>query len=200
MCTARLGRKPASGLTLVEMIIFIVIISIAVTGVLLVMNTTSARSGDPQLRKQAIAIAEGLLEEIEMARYTYCQSSDPKVRIATGVSGCSSGLIEGFGSENTGTQSRPYDNVIDYVSSPTSSTVFSPVTDINGNTANFAGSYTATVTVSKATLPNMPPDSGANTNVGSAVLITVVVSYGPGNAQTVKLEGYRTQYAPNLPP
>ncbi len=52
------------GLTLVELIMAIVIISVALSGVLLVMNFTTAHSADPMLEHQAVAIAESYLEEI----------------------------------------------------------------------------------------------------------------------------------------
>ncbi|MFA7300564.1 MAG: prepilin-type N-terminal cleavage/methylation domain-containing protein, partial [Sideroxydans sp.] len=54
------------GISLIELIIFIVIISIGLTGILLVMNQTTAHSADPLIHKQAIAAAESLLEEIEL--------------------------------------------------------------------------------------------------------------------------------------
>ena len=52
------------GLTLIELIISIVIIGIALAGVLSVMNLTTARSADPMIQHQALAIAEAYLEEI----------------------------------------------------------------------------------------------------------------------------------------
>ncbi len=52
------------GLSLVELIVFIVVVGVAVAGVLAVMNVTTAKSADPLVRKQALAIAEGMLEEI----------------------------------------------------------------------------------------------------------------------------------------
>ena len=52
------------GTTFVELVISIVIISIAVTGVLLVMTRNTASSADPLVQHQAIAIAEAYLEEI----------------------------------------------------------------------------------------------------------------------------------------
>jgi len=54
------------GISLIELIIFIVIISVALTGILLVMNQVTMHSADPLIHKQAIAAAESLLEEIEL--------------------------------------------------------------------------------------------------------------------------------------
>lgn len=54
------------GISLIELIIFIVIISIGLTGILLVMNQVTTHSADPLLHKQAMATAESLLEEIQL--------------------------------------------------------------------------------------------------------------------------------------
>lgn len=57
------------GFTLIELIIFIVVVSAGLAGILLVMNTTVRSSADPMVRKQTIAIAESLLEEIVLKEY-----------------------------------------------------------------------------------------------------------------------------------
>ena len=66
MCISLPKTNPSCqrGVSLIELIMFIIIISIAVTGVLLVMNRVSGHSADTLIRKQALAIAESLLEEI----------------------------------------------------------------------------------------------------------------------------------------
>lgn len=57
------------GFTLLEMVVLIVVIGVALVGVLLVFQNTVRASADPQVRKQAVAIAEGLLDEILLAAY-----------------------------------------------------------------------------------------------------------------------------------
>lgn len=54
------------GASLIELIMFIVIVSTALAGILLVMNQVTKGSADPLIRKQAMAIAYSLLEEIEL--------------------------------------------------------------------------------------------------------------------------------------
>ena len=61
--------RSQSGVTLVELVIAMVVISIALGGVLLVFNFTVARSADPMLQHQAIAIAEAYLEEVLLRPY-----------------------------------------------------------------------------------------------------------------------------------
>ncbi len=52
------------GVTLVELLVSIVIVSIAASAVLGVISMTTAGSADPMIRHQASAIAEAYLEEI----------------------------------------------------------------------------------------------------------------------------------------
>jgi MSHA pilin protein MshD len=54
------------GISLIELIMFIVIISGALAGVLLVMNKVMTHSADPLIRKQALAVGESMLEEIRL--------------------------------------------------------------------------------------------------------------------------------------
>jgi len=58
-----------SGVTLIELIISMVIISISLTGIFSVMNLTVSHSADPVIYHQAISIAEACLEEILLEPY-----------------------------------------------------------------------------------------------------------------------------------
>jgi len=69
------------GVTLVELIVSIVIISVALSGVLLVMNYTTSHSADPMIEYQAVAVGEAYLEEILLQSY-----SDPGGGVEAGRS------------------------------------------------------------------------------------------------------------------
>jgi len=58
-----------AGVTLVELILSMVIISIALTGIFTVMNLTVRHSADPVIQHQSISIAESYLEEILLQSY-----------------------------------------------------------------------------------------------------------------------------------
>ena len=58
-----------AGTTLIELVISIVIVSIAVSAVLMALSMTVGYSADPMIRHQAIAIAEAYLEEIALKAF-----------------------------------------------------------------------------------------------------------------------------------
>jgi len=58
-----------SGFTLMEILITIVVLSIASTAIMGVYMNTVRSSADPMLQQQAIAIAEAYLEEIQMKSF-----------------------------------------------------------------------------------------------------------------------------------
>ena len=63
------GGMDNRGLTLIELIVSMLVISIALAGVLLATTYTSRHSADPMVRHQATAIAEAYLEEITLKSY-----------------------------------------------------------------------------------------------------------------------------------
>lgn len=52
------------GFTLIELVIFIVVVSAGLAGILSVMNAVGKTSADPLVRKQSIALVDSILEEI----------------------------------------------------------------------------------------------------------------------------------------
>lgn len=188
------------GLTMVELIVFIVIISVAVVGILQILNVATRHSADPQLRKQALAIAEGLLEEVQLARFTFCDPDDADAETATGTAACVT-TAESLGPE-TG-DSRPFDNVNDYVSAWT--VPQAAFNDASGNLVDAAGSnitstgtYSATLTITPETVNGVTSSiSGTSTASINALRITVTVNYAN---ESLVLEGYRMRYAPTSVP
>jgi len=67
------------GVTLVELIVFMVLVGVAMAGVFAAFNTMTAASADPQVRKQMVAIAESLMEEIELRPFA-CTGSAARCR------------------------------------------------------------------------------------------------------------------------
>ena len=58
------------GFTLIELVIFIVVVSAGMAGILSVMNAVGKTSVDPLVRKQAVSMADSILEEILLKRFS----------------------------------------------------------------------------------------------------------------------------------
>lgn len=190
-------RYSQRGLTLVELVMFIVIVSVALAGVLTVLNITVKSSADPMIRKQMLAIAEALLEEVQSKAFTWCDLDDPQVATATsnavGASGCTSvATVEVSGAETISvieTRSNPtvpFDNVNDYAGLP----LTSPISDVTATSTAPAG-YSATIAVANDPSYGVAAGFLPSTEV---LRITVTVSH---SSDTLVIEGYRTRYSPN---
>ncbi len=59
-------RKPSLGFTLVELIVLIVVISVGLADILIVYNESVRGSADPLVQKQAAAVAEALVDEVQL--------------------------------------------------------------------------------------------------------------------------------------
>ena len=200
---ARRHRPRAEhGISLIELIVFIVIVGIAVAGVVGALSMATRASADPMIQKQALAIAEALLEEVQLQPFTYCDPDDPQAATAqsaaVGATGCTeAGSVENlmaaettppYGPEDRLSATNPYDNVNDYNSLPT----MLGITDLTGAAIPGLGGYTATVSVANQALAPVP--------ASESLLITVTVLGPTGTNTTVVLDGYRVRYAPNALP
>jgi len=188
-------RPDQRGISLIELVMFIVIVSVALAGILLVMNVTTRSSADPLIHKQALAIAESLLEEVELMPFTFCDPDDANAASAVAASGgCAvaaneeSATIGPEAGETRYSSATPFDNVSDY--NGFSSAADGGIKDIAGNAIPALGGYSASISVSNAALSNVA--------AGDALLVAVTVT-GPGGLP-VTVEGIRTRYAPRTLP
>src|SRR5436305_5594706 len=75
-------RRPSRGFTLIELIAFVAILAVGLAGVLIAFRAAATDSADPVIRKQALAIAESMLEEVQQMPFTFCDPDDPAVTTA----------------------------------------------------------------------------------------------------------------------
>lgn len=182
-------KTKQGGISLVELIMFIVIVSLGIVGILSVMNVTTKASADPMLRKQAVAIAESLLEEIELQAFTFCDPDDANALTAT-VAGLVAGgcatLVQGLGVVDESRYADPrFDNVGDYHGFS-----MTGIRDIQNTLVAGLGGFTATV--------NMVQD-GATFGVAAAEVLRIDVKVVSGPTD-ITLTGYRFRYAPRTVP
>lgn len=178
-------RPIQRGLSLIELVFFIVVVSAAMTGVLLVFLKATVASGDPALRRQALAVAESLLEEVQLMPFTFCDPDDANVATATSSAGCA-GLPEALGPESGENRfaTPQFDNADDY-----HGYTMAGIVDITNSAVAGLSSLGASVSVAPAALGSIGAGSG------DAVRITVTVT-GPHDIN-ISLDGYRSRHAPN---
>jgi len=197
--TSNYKLRKSRGLSLVELVVFIAVVSAAVAGVLGALNFATRASADPMIQKQALAIAEAVLEEVQLMPFTYCDPDDANAETALNAGACAATAEasgpEGVDAPPTGPAEtragtvRAFDNVNDYHGFS-----MSGITDIEGAAIAGLGEYKADVTVAAQALGAIP--------ASDAQLITVTVTWpATGTATfTVVLHGYRVRYAPNALP
>lgn len=189
----------AAGFTLIELVIFIVVVSIAIVGIFVAFNVAVRGSADPMLRKQGLEIAESLMNEVMAMPFSYCDPQDPANDPAnppTSTASCTGGAggsqDSGGGplgpqppSESRFSPTNPFDNVADYNGYQMLSGIYSlddPATPISG-----LGAYTASVSVTRA---------GAALGLSSnseALRVEVTVRWG---AEQIVLTSYRLLSSP----
>ncbi|WP_256077114.1 prepilin-type N-terminal cleavage/methylation domain-containing protein [Massilia sp. YIM B04103] len=159
-----MAKKRQQGITLVELIVAIVVLSVGLAGVLLAFSRLAHSSTDPMVHKQMIAIAEGMMEEIQRMPFTPDNIAAPK--------GCARAA---------------YTDVLDYNGYINSSC------DIAGNTIPALAGYNIVVTVVPLTpgtpLAGLLPGDGyeitvtVNHAIGSFTLQGWRTNYGRLQAQ-----------------
>ena len=194
---ASISRMPAlhpgqrqHGLTLIELLLFVVVVGIALSAMLKVFVTATLWSADPMIRRQQLAIAESLLREVELMPFTWCDPTDANVETAANAAGCATQP------ENNGPDSPPgfglqtrygpvnfFNNVNDY-----NGFAMTGIRDVTNTAVAGLSGYSASVTVAAAALDTVPA-------AGDALKITVTVT-APDNS-VISLQGWRTRYAPN---
>ena len=203
------NSKPQLGVSLVELIVFIVIVSVALVGVLKVLDITNKGSVDPLIRKQALSIAESLLLEVEQQPFTLCDPDDANASTALTTADCTGGAaasedkngVTALSTPSPNTESRysstnPLDNVADY-GGFTMPDVNCPGICSPGDNTPLVGlsAYAASVTITRVGTTTL--FNGPTTFDAGAVLQIKVRVTGPANTD-ITLTGYRFRYAPNI--
>ena len=195
------GKRRSRGVSLIEVVVFIVVLGIGISGVVMLYGRLTTASVDPLVRKQALAIAVSLMEEIQLRGFTYCDPDDPNVATANGI-GATLGCTSAAYVENIGPDTLPasavetryadprFDNVNDYHGFAMAG---ANIRDVTNTPISGLGAYAASVNVANIGAGELP----AVVSVADALRITVTVT-GPTGVNVV-LQGYRLRYAPNTP-
>ena len=190
-------RRRCSGVALIEVIVFMVVVATAVGGLLSVFGNTNRGSARLLVERQALALAEAILTEVLAAPFTIC---DPQDANFLGPGACAS-LTESVaplpgpepGETRLGATPpfRPFDNVNDYHN--LNFVAGAGITDRAGLTVPTSQAYALGVTVVPVNL------AGSGVPLNQMLLITVTVT-APLLQGSVVLQGMRSRYAPRTMP
>lgn len=153
------------GVSLIEAVLFIVVVSVALVVVLKAFDIANQGSADPILRRQSLAIAQSLLDEI---------SFKPFGSAATDVT------ADGYTAGPVTSATRALaDDVDDY-----NGFSMNGISSLDNTVLTGLGNYRASVVVAAAAFGSVPSSDGYR------IIVTVT---DPSGADSV-LEGYRANY------
>ncbi|MEO7105287.1 MAG: prepilin-type N-terminal cleavage/methylation domain-containing protein, partial [Rhodoferax sp.] len=159
------NKRQFRGFTLIEVIIFIVVVGAGLAGILSVTTTSVKSSADPLVRKQALAIAESLLEEILLKEF-----KDPAAGGTNGQPGiCNAGA---------GTNRTLWTNVCEY-----NGYTSTGITDAQGGSVASLSLYKV-----------LPAVTVADTTIVGVTLKKVVVQVTDTQNNVISLIGYRGDF------
>jgi MSHA pilin protein MshD len=173
----RTKRGRQKGVTLVELVVSIVVISVGLAGLLVVMDRNTRSTGNPMIWHQAVAVGEAYLEEILLKPFcdpdpgNICQVSNPPGGANCTVCPAAEASRDLF------------DNVCDYDSLPDN-----VVRDQTGAAVGGLGNYSVMVNVSVAGALN-----GLSGGLCEVLEIQVTVTE-PQAGTNVIISGYQTNY------
>jgi MSHA pilin protein MshD len=129
-------RLLQAGFSLIEAVLFMVVVSVALTVLLKAFDQAAVASADPVLRRQSLAIAQSLLEEISFKDF-----ANPSPG--------------GYaGPYNAATRSQ-FDDVMDY-----NGFAMNGISDLSGTAVAGLSGYTASISVAAAAFGNVPASAG----------------------------------------
>lgn len=167
-------KRRSHGVTLIELIVFIVVVSVGLAGVLAVFNTAVVGSANPLVRKQALVVAEALLQEVMQKSFQNDPTGD---NAATPTLGCTPSTTPRC-QLNNAVDRQNYNDVDDFNGFSQTG-----ITQIDGTAVSDLAGYSVSVSVAPSALGSV---AAAN-----AKLITVTAS---GSGESIVLSGYRTNY------
>jgi len=202
--------KPASssearqrGFTLIDVLLVIVLLGIVAAALTGVSARLASQSSETLKSRQALAIAQGLLDEVRHMPFTYCDPNDARAALATGAfaggTGCAT-VVDALGPE-PGESRYNAANRFDSVSDYQGFTMPGPgcaagLCDTTGTVVNATGPLVGCAARVDMAAQALPGIAALDANGRPQTLRIVVTVNCPGIA-AVSAEGIRVRHAPN---
>lgn len=153
------------GFSLIEVVIFILVIGIALSGIIEVFNLANTGSADPVLRRQSLAIAQAMLEEITIKPFGSAATDDP--------------TQGGFAGPYNAANRQYFDDVDDY-----NGLTLTGISTLSNAALTGLGNYNVSIAVTQAAFGNVASADGYR------IAVTVTDPAG----RSLALDGYRANF------
>jgi len=130
------GDRRQAGVSLIEAVLFMVVVSVALVVLLKAFEQSTVASADPVLRRQSLAIAQSLLDEIRAKDF-----SNPNPG--------------GYAGPYSAATRNQFDDVMDY-----NGLALNGISDLSGAAVAGLAGYNASVAVAAATFGTVPAGAG----------------------------------------
>lgn len=196
-------RRGSRGFTLIDVLLVIVLLGIVSGALMTLSGRLATQSAETAKIRQAIAVAQALLEEVRHMPFTYCDPTDSNAALATsatiGGAGCAT-TVDAMGpepGESRYNAANRFNGVSDYHLFTMPAGPCAGLCDIAGNLINGAGSpltgCSARVVLAAQALPGI---AALDVNGRPQALLISVSVACPGVTPLV-LQGIRVRHAPN---
>ncbi len=196
-------RCAGAGFTLLDVLLVIVLLGIVAAALTTISARLSAQTSETLKMRQALALAQGVLDEVRHMPFPYCDPNDARARLATGAflggTGCAS-LVDGLGpepGESRYNAANRFDSVSDYQGFAMPGPGCAGLCDVNGLVLNANGPLVGCSVLTTLAAQALPGVAALDGN-GRAQALRIVVAVTCPGAPAVYAEGLRVRHAPNL--
>lgn len=199
------SKRASRGFSLIDVLLVIVLLGIVATGLATVSGRLAAQSALSLKTRQAMALAQGLLEEVRHAPFTYCDGNDGQgataIRAVIGATGCQSQVdMDMPGPEPGESRYNPWPNGFDGVTDYRGFIMPGPgcpgLCDMAGNVVNGGTSSlvgcSARVTMAPVALAAIPALDVDN----RPQVLRIAVTVGCPGLDPLVVETVRVRHAP----
>jgi len=170
-------------------------------GALMTLSSRLATQSAEALRtRQALALAQGLLDEVRHMPFTYCDPNDANARTATSAALCAA-IVDAMGPEpgesRYNAAPNRFDGVTDYQNFQMPGAGCAGICDIAGNLLNGPGSSLAGCSARVTLTPQALAGIAALDAGGRPQVLRIGVNVSCPGLQPLLLEGIRVRHAPN---
>ncbi|TXR54225.1 prepilin-type N-terminal cleavage/methylation domain-containing protein [Reinekea thalattae] len=178
------NKRLQTGLTLIELIIAIVIISIAAVAISATLGRQVLFNVDPMLQSQAQLLARSYLQEVSSKAF-FDPSNDPRLQSGLTQAEVSAALLDQSQSASSNNRST-WDNLYEYHDYSDN------IRDINGNLITELAAYQVAIDIDVSA--GLTLDTLSNSSTCPATIARIDISVTDPSNQVTRLSGYRTAY------